>query len=73
LQGTGTTILFVTHSVYEATFLGEEVLVMSANPGRVSEVVPIELPRDRDLSIRETEPFVRIAAKLRGLLGRGAS
>ena len=72
-QETGTTILFVTHSVYEATFLGEEVLVMSANPGRVSEVVPIELPRDRDLSIRETEPFVRIAAKLRGLLGRGAS
>ena len=53
-------------------FLGEEVLVMSANPGRVSEVVPIELPRDRDLSIRETEPFVRIAAKLRNLLGRGA-
>jgi len=71
-QETGTTILFVTHSVYEATFLGEEVLVMSANPGRVREVVPIDLPRDRDLSIRETEPFVRIAAKLRGLLGRGA-
>jgi NitT/TauT family transport system ATP-binding protein len=72
-QETGTTILFVTHSVYEAMFLGEEVLVMSANPGRVSEIVPIDLPRDRDLSIRETEPFTRIAARLRGLLGRGAS
>ena len=69
---TGTTILFVTHSVYEAMFLGEEVLVMSANPGRVREIVPIALPRERDLSIRETEPFIRIAAKLRGLLGRGA-
>ena len=67
-QRTGTTILFVTHSVYEAMFLGEEVLVMSANPGRVREVVHIGLPRDRDLAIRETEPFVRIAAKLRGLL-----
>jgi NitT/TauT family transport system ATP-binding protein len=70
-QETGTTILFVTHSVYEAMFLGEEVLVMSANPGRVREIVPIDLPRDRDLSIRETEPFIRIAAKLRNLLGRG--
>ena len=57
-QETGTTILFVTHSVYEAMFLGEQVLVMSANPGRVREIVPIDLPRDRDLAIRETEPFV---------------
>jgi len=68
---TGTTILFVTHSVYEAMFLGEEVLVMAADPGRVREIVPIALPRERDLSIRETEPFMRVAAKLRGLLGRG--
>jgi len=71
-QETGTTILFVTHSVYEAMYLGEEVLVMSANPGRVREIVPIDLPRERDLSIRETEPFVRIAARLRNLLGRGS-
>src|SRR6476661_3690190 len=42
-QETGTTILFVTHSVYEAMYLGEEVLVMSANPGRVREIVPIDL------------------------------
>ena len=71
-QETGTTILFVTHSVYEAVFLGEQVLVMSANPGRVREIVPIDLPRDRDLAIRETEPFVRIAAQLRELLGGAA-
>src|ERR1043165_7018686 len=70
-QETGTTILFVTHSVYEAMYLGEEVLVMSANPGRVRDIVPIDPPRDRDLSIRETEPFIRIAARLRNLLGRG--
>ena len=47
-QETGTTILFVTHSVYEAMFLGEQVLVLAANPGRVRELVPIDLPRDRD-------------------------
>jgi NitT/TauT family transport system ATP-binding protein len=70
---TKTTILFVTHSVYEAMFLGEQVLVMSPNPGRVRDIVPIDLPRDRDLRVRETEPFVRIAARLRAILGRSAS
>jgi NitT/TauT family transport system ATP-binding protein len=65
---TGTTILFVTHSVYEAIYLGETVLVLAANPGRVRAAVDIDLPRERALAIRETEPFNRIAAKLRGLL-----
>jgi NitT/TauT family transport system ATP-binding protein len=67
---TGTTILFVTHSVYEAMFLGEQVMVMSANPGRVREIVPIDLPRGRDSKIRETDGFVKLAAHLRDLLGR---
>jgi NitT/TauT family transport system ATP-binding protein len=65
---TGTTILFVTHSVYEAIYLGETVLVLAANPGRVRAAVEIDLLRERALAIRETEPFNRIAAKLRGLL-----
>jgi NitT/TauT family transport system ATP-binding protein len=69
---TGTTILFVTHSVYEAIYLGETVLVLAANPGRVRAFLEIELPRERDLSIRETEPFNRIAAKARALLGSEA-
>jgi NitT/TauT family transport system ATP-binding protein len=69
---TGTTILFVTHSVYEAIYLGETVLVLAANPGRVRDAVAIDLPRERALSIRETEPFNRITAKLRGLLGAEA-
>src|SRR5215467_9194799 len=66
---TRTTILFVTHSVYEAIYLGETVLVLTANPGRVRASVEIDLSRDRALLIRETEPFNRIAAKTRGLLG----
>jgi NitT/TauT family transport system ATP-binding protein len=66
---TRTTILFVTHSVYEAIYLGETVLVLAANPGRVRAGVEVDLPRDRALSIRETEPFNRIAAQTRGLLG----
>jgi NitT/TauT family transport system ATP-binding protein len=67
---TGTTIVFVTHSVYEAMFLGEQVMVMSANPGRVRDIVPIDLPRGRDSKIRETDGFVKLAAQLRDLLGR---
>ena len=66
---TGTTILFVTHSVYEAAFLGQQVMVLAANPGRVREVVPVDLPEDRGLPIRETEPFARLVTRLRNLLG----
>jgi len=66
---TRTTILFVTHSVYEAIYLGETVLVLAANPGRVRASIEIDLSRDRALLIRETEPFNRIAARMRGLLG----
>jgi len=68
-QETRTTILFVTHSVYEAVFLGQQVLVLAANPGRVREVVEIDLPATRTLAIRETERFVGQVARLRGLLG----
>jgi NitT/TauT family transport system ATP-binding protein len=67
---TATTILFVTHSVYEAMFLGEQVMVMSANPGRVRDIVAVDLPRGRDSKIRETDGFVKQAAHLRDLLGR---
>ncbi|SIR51313.1 ABC transporter ATP-binding protein [Bosea sp. TND4EK4] len=66
---TGTTILFVTHSVYEALFLGEQVLVLAANPGRVASLVDIDLPRDRTLAIRETPEFMRVATVLRAALG----
>ena len=66
---TGTTILFVTHSVYEALFLGEQVLVLAANPGRVASLVDIDLPRDRTLAIRETPEFMRTATLLRAALG----
>jgi len=70
-QETGTTILFVTHSVYEALYLGEQVLVLAANPGRVASFTTVDLPRGRDLAIRETPQFVAMAAGLRDTLGRG--
>ena len=65
---TATTIVFVTHSIDEAVFLGQKVVVMSANPGRVhSEIeVSIEYPRTPDL--RESPEFVTIAAQVRKAL-----
>ena len=68
-QETQTTILFVTHSVYESLFLGEQVLVLAANPGRVKTLVANDLPKSRTLAIRETEPFMRLATTLRQALG----
>jgi len=65
---TGTTILFVTHSIYEAAFLAQQVLVLAARPGRVRELVPIDLPTPRRLELRETPEFVRIAGYLRRVL-----
>jgi NitT/TauT family transport system ATP-binding protein len=66
---TGTTILFVTHSVYEAAFLGEQVMVLAANPGRVREIVDVDLPADRGLAIRESADFARLVTHLRTQLG----
>ncbi len=65
---TGTTIIFVTHSIPEAAFLGQQVLVLASHPGRVKEFMDIDLPDERRLSIRDTMEFVQITAHLRQLL-----
>ena len=64
----GMTVLFVTHSIYEAAFLGQRVLMLAANPGRVQEIVPVTLPANRTLAIRETPEFVQLTAYLRRVL-----
>ena len=69
-ERTGTTIVFVTHSISEALFLGQRVLVLAAMPGRVLEIVDVDLPDSRALKLRESESFVRQAARLRELLER---
>ena len=65
---TGTTIMFVTHSVPEAAFLGQKCLVLSAQPGRVREYVSIDFPEPRALAMRDTLEFVQVTAHLRSLL-----
>ena len=62
---TGVTILFVTHSIPEAVLLGQKVLMLRAHPGRLKEVVDIDLPWPRSLKDREAPDFIRYAAYLR--------
>lgn len=64
----GMTVLFVTHSIYEAAFLAQRVLMLAANPGRVQEIIPVNLPAARSLAIRETPEFVQLTARLRRVL-----
>lgn len=65
---TGTTILFVTHSIPEAVFLGQRVLMLQALPGRVKEVVNIDLAYPRETPLRETPEFNSYCGRLRRLL-----
>jgi NitT/TauT family transport system ATP-binding protein len=67
-QETGATILFVTHSIPEAVFLGQKVLMLQAHPGRLKEVVEIDLPYPRDIKLRDKPEFTRHTAYLRELL-----
>ena len=51
------TILFVTHAIDEAILLGDQVVVMTARPGRIKEVIPIDLPRPRSQELVNTQEF----------------
>ncbi len=67
-QETGTTIIFVTHSIPEAAFLGQKTLVLSAHPGRVRDYVETAFEGPRKLALRDTLEFVQVTAHLRQLL-----
>ncbi len=58
------TILFVTHDIDESIYLADRVVVMSANPGRVLEVLPITLPRPRDFEARNSPAFVEYRRRI---------
>ncbi|WP_041843130.1 ABC transporter ATP-binding protein [Actinoplanes friuliensis] len=63
-QDTGTTVLMVTHDVEEAVFLGRRVVVLACDPGRVAADLQVELPADRDLTVKRTPPFLSLRARV---------
>jgi NitT/TauT family transport system ATP-binding protein len=70
-ESTGTTVVFVTHSIPEAVFLSSRVVVMSARPGRITNIVDIDLPRPRNEETRESERYFELVTEVReSLRGR---
>lgn len=68
----GLTIVFVTHSIYEAVFLSTRVLVMSARPGRILREVRIDEPYPRDDAFRSSPRFAACCRELFALLGEAS-
>jgi NitT/TauT family transport system ATP-binding protein len=63
-------VLFITHSIPEAVFLADEVLVMSPRPGRILERVPVPLPRPRPIAAMDAPEFIALTAHLRAAFTR---
>lgn len=65
---TGTTVIFVTHSIPEAVFLSSRVVVMSPRPGRIAETIDIDLPYPRDETTREEDRYYELVTEVREAL-----
>ena len=72
-EQTGKTVAFVTHSISEAVFLSNRIVVMSPRPGRILEIIDNDLPAGRRLDIRETAHFLEVAHRVRQALRAGHS
>jgi NitT/TauT family transport system ATP-binding protein len=70
-DASGSTIVFVTHSIPEAVFLSTRVVVMSARPGRVASIVEIDLPYPRTARTREDPRFFELVTEVRERLAGG--
>ena len=63
------TILFVTHGITEAVFLGTKVVVLTAGPARMADMFPIDLPQPRTLDMKTHEAFGEYTRRIYKLLG----
>jgi NitT/TauT family transport system ATP-binding protein len=67
-EQTGTTVIFVTHSIPEAVFLSSRVVVMSPRPGRITKIIDVDLPRPRNEDTRETRRYFELVTEVREAL-----
>ena len=65
----GKTILFVTHGIAEAVFLGTRVVVLTTGPGRMADNFEIELPEPRTLDVKTSEAFGEYSRRIYQVLG----
>lgn len=65
------TVVLVTHSIPEAVFLSDTVYAMSARPGRISEVIEVDLPRPRDMDTLNHPDFANYVGRVRNALNEG--
>jgi NitT/TauT family transport system ATP-binding protein len=63
------TVVFITHSIPEAVFLGDRVVVMTPRPGKIAEIVKIDLPRPRTTTMRDDPKFIGYVRTIRERLG----
>jgi NitT/TauT family transport system ATP-binding protein len=70
-ERSGSTVIFVTHSIAEAVFLSTRVVVMSARPGRIVGIVDVDLPQPRNIETREEPRFAELIRDVRHLLRKG--
>jgi NitT/TauT family transport system ATP-binding protein len=70
-DASGSTIVFVTHSIAEAVFLSTRVVVMSPRPGRITGIVDVDLPQPRAFETREQPRFAELIRDVRRTLRRG--
>jgi NitT/TauT family transport system ATP-binding protein len=65
----GTTVIFITHQIDESVFLGDRVAVFATRPGRLQEIIPIDLPRPRPAGVKQTPEFQSHVARIVRLIG----
>jgi NitT/TauT family transport system ATP-binding protein len=71
-QASGSTVVFVTHSIAEAVYLSTRVVVMSARPGRIAGLVDVDLAHPRTIDTREEPRFFELVTQVRELLRHGS-